>query len=192
MYIDKVKIVEATDYSGKEPPFSGGEYQYDPRELAMEIKVGVEQLSFDPAIYVGGNLNRSATTPGKRWGNAWKVRAMLQELGLNTKEVIQKDGEGDGLKIAPEALKEIIGREIYKISYVTPSDKRREYDRIVVQQEGESDEQARNRLRDMFNSDVERGFVRYKPTPHAHEAELPDAIWEEDTSQPEPDDDLPF
>jgi hypothetical protein len=185
MFVDKVRIVKIEDFCGKEPPFSTDAAQYDKREVGLQVRVEVKGLDFALGIYVGGNINRSATTENKKWGSAWKVREMLRELGISTQTAMKVDH--GVMSFIDEEIQKAIGKEFFKISYKTLNGKRREYDRIVSQRNGETEDEAKDRLIANFNSDVEKGYVKYIPyvATETENDKLPEGLFDKPDDEPE-------
>lgn len=194
MFVDKATIEEVEDFSGKEPPFSSGG-AYPARDLALQLSLRIEENGFLTKLFIGGNLNRSTAEKHRQWGSAWKIRAVFDELELSVSEAIVKNPD-DSLSLKKEIIDQMVGKEIIKVSYYTPQDRRREYDRIVMRQSGESQEEAEARIRHMFLQDAERGFVQYREPKVKSAGDFPiDIKIEEDgegAKKDTPEEEIPF
>lgn len=106
IYINKGKIIAARDVSGQKP----SDFAEKTCEVGLQIKLDIGR-SFQPIMAFAGNFKRDEAGRITDWGNATTLKIFLSNMGVK--------GELDANNKVPiEVIKSIVGREIYRLSYV--------------------------------------------------------------------------
>lgn len=139
---------------------------WKPDDVVLRLKLEVEGLDFDKDWATSGNYKKSGTPQGGRVvtgiGSAFKVASVFDELGI--KGEISDTGE-----FPPQAIEALRGREVFILSYVAYQKDNgkpgyRDYDILAAQQEGETEEETRQRLYQHWLKQKEAGWVKdYRP-----------------------------
>ncbi|MBC8553717.1 MAG: hypothetical protein H8D23_29230 [Candidatus Brocadiales bacterium] len=100
----------------------------DPVDIGIEMKLSVEGLTFEPSVSVMGNFARDAQTRDiSGWGSAFKIADLFAVLGFDLEE-LELDANN---KVPEKFMKELIGKKITYLSYVTDQGKTRNWDRFA-------------------------------------------------------------
>lgn len=128
----------------------------DPVDIGIELEVAVDGLTFQPKLSVLGNFARDPMTNDiSGWGSAFKVADLFAVLGFDLED-LELDANN---KIPEEAMKELIGKKITYLSYVTDKGKTRNWDRFA-------NEEMADTFGDFFMEDWEKsGYPKnFDPT----------------------------
>jgi len=99
----------------------------DPVDIGIEMKLSVEGLTFEPNVSVMGNFARDAQTRDvSGWGSAFKIADLFAVLGFNLED-LELDANN---KVPEKQMKELIGKQLVYLSYVTNQGKVRNWDRF--------------------------------------------------------------
>lgn len=107
IYINKVKIISAEDISNQE--IFGQRF-----DMAIETVLDIGK-DFFPVFTLYGNFKRDADVGITSWGTAFRIKNFFSKLGVRS----NRGCFTDELTIPQEWLTEIIGKEFYKLSYVS-------------------------------------------------------------------------
>ncbi len=107
IYVNKAKIISAEDISNKE--IFGQRF-----DMAIEVVLDIGK-DFFPVFSLYGNFKRDPEIGITSWGTAFRVKNFFKQLGVKA----NKGCFTDELAIPQEWFTEIIGKEFYKLSYVS-------------------------------------------------------------------------
>lgn len=148
IFIDVARITKVKPYHKSAP-----NEKMSPRDVGVEVfyKPVGKDLSFEPNVFVGGNLKRDDMGRVTDVGGAFKVQRLFERAGV---EFELTDEE----TIPEELLRDLIGRTITVLSYrntKTTSDKLKTTAWDIVGSEEESDS-----LKSYFLQQVDSGWVK--------------------------------
>jgi hypothetical protein len=155
IYVNKGKIIAARDVSGQKP----SDFAENPCEVGLQIKLDIGR-SFQPIMAFAGNFKRNEAGQITDWGNATTLKIFLSNMGVK--------GELDANNKVPiEVIKALIGREIFRLSYVKGV---KETDGVTKPSYGTwntvlpATEGNDKKLADMFQASLKKGYPKnYKP-----------------------------
>lgn len=107
IYVNLVTITGVEDISGTTPVFLDR-----PIEIGVKLKLDIGR-DFEPELSIFGEFERDANTREvKGWGSAFCIQELLFKLSY-------KGHLGSNNSIPAEALQSLIGKQFYKLTYVS-------------------------------------------------------------------------
>jgi hypothetical protein len=148
IFLDEVVITRARAHYGTVP-----NNMLIPKDLGLEVSykpVGKE-LTFEPSIFVSGNLKKDDLGRITAVGGAFKVSRLFEKAGVS----FELDDQGH---IPEEAMRDLIGRHIAVLTYRTDKStpdkmKTRAWDMVEYPDAGD-------RLKEYFLQQVNGGWVK--------------------------------
>lgn len=169
-YTQQCTIHNVLDISGTNP--------YNETWTAWDIGIEIELEftkkdgdSYLRSIFVGGNVEFNEDNTLKTWGKTgWRLDKWLQRFGIMV-------GYGpipeiEGRKIPKEIMRFLVKRKVMILNYVTGINENKEdsfyyniFDVVLPLKKDESLEETKEKLEDMFLTQVEKGYPKsYNPS----------------------------
>jgi hypothetical protein len=105
IYINKATIISVEDISGEQLT-----YMKQPCDLGLRVTVDIGR-AFMPTMTFAGNFKIG--DKGIEWGNAFRVRNFIRNVLPHGASLTEEN------KIPTEVLENLIGKEFYRLSYIS-------------------------------------------------------------------------
>ena len=112
VYVGEATIVKATDISGK----IVGDWMQRPYDCGVQLKLEIGK-DFQPDLTIGGNFARAEDGSIVKWGGAFTVKQLFDNLQIKLGKIVAG-------KLPKDGVPQLTGKKILKLSYVTGKNKK--------------------------------------------------------------------